>query len=309
MDKLRVRVIDRSVVSADVVRLVLAGEEIDRLPDWRAGAHIDLVLPTGDIRQYSLCGDPRDSAHYEIAVQRDAGSGSAYIHDVLRVGDVLEFGGPRNNFSLVPAERYRFIAGGIGITPFLPMIAKADALGIHWTMLYLGRDRARMAFADRLAQRSEEVTLHVSGEAGRVDLDPWIEPEAGTKFYACGPQRLLDALAERTRGWPAGTVRMERFVAAVQPPVRSDPFRVRLGNSGAMVEVRPDETIVDALRAIGVAVLTSCSRGVCGTCETGILSGRPDHRDALLTESERADAACLFPCVSRSIDDLLVLDL
>lgn len=299
---------------ADGVReLSLARPDRARLPDWTPGAHIDLVLPNGLTRQYSLCGDRWDAHTYRVAVLRepDGRGGSAYVHDDLAVGDLLGVGGPRNNFPLVPSAEYLFIAGGIGITPLLPMIRQAELLGIEWNLLYGGRRRASMAFLDELAAYGDRVHLVPEDESGRPDLPAWLgEPKTDVRVYCCGPGPLLAAVEAACAHWPKYALRTERFVAAEQPsPARGEPFEVELRRSGKTIEVTPDVTMLQAIRGAGVDVLTSCEQGTCGTCETVVLEGIPDHRDSLLSEHEREAADCMYVCVSRSRADRLVLDL
>ena len=301
----------RRDVAADVVELTLARPDGSRLPDWAPGAHIDVVLPTGLTRQYSLCGDRWDAASYRIAVQRepDGRGGSSWLHDDGVPGVTLGFGGPRNNFRLAPAEDHLFIAGGIGITPLLPMIRQADLLDLPWRLLYLGRRRDRLAYLDELTAHGDRVTVHCADELGRAELDAWRPSDPRTRVYACGPERLLDAVA----AWgavPGGFApRIERFSATTGETPPATTFDVVAARSGVTATVAEDESIVTALRRAGVDVITSCAQGVCGTCETDVLEGRPDHRDSLLDDAERAASRCLFPCVSRSRDPRLVLDL
>ena len=312
-------VVAAKTAAADgVVSLVLRRRDGSRLPDWTPGAHLDLVLPDGTTRQYSLHGDPREAAVYRIAILREQGGrgGSRYIHDELREGDTVGFGGPRNNFRLTPASAFAFVAGGIGITPILPMLRAASALGSPWRLLYLGRTRSRMAFRDELARYGDRVMIRPSDEHGATDIRSWLDSGADaramaeTKLYACGPTRLVETIAELGTERRPGWTRVERFAAAERgEPARTTPFDVEVAGSGRVIRVSPGVPITDALRSAGFDLLTSCSRGVCGTCETRIVAGAPDHRDSILDDAERADGACFFPCVSRSHSDRLVLAL
>lgn len=307
------RVTDRTTVAEGVLAVTLAAPGGGRLPDWTPGAHIDLVLPNGVTRQYSLCGDRWDAHHYRIAVLRepDGRGGSAFVHDDLAVGDVIGLGGPRNNFPLVPAERYLFVAGGIGITPLLPMIHQADMLGADWRLLYGGRRRASMAFLGELEAYGDRVQIAPQDEMGLLDLAAFLgEPRDDTRVYACGPAPLLTAVGTHTAGWTSHVVRTERFVARDdRAPARNTSFAVELARAGTTLIVRPGESIVDAARGAGVEILTSCRLGICGTCETAVLDGDPDHRDSLLDDSERQAGDRMFPCVSLSRGSRLVLDL
>ncbi|MFJ8813955.1 PDR/VanB family oxidoreductase [Amycolatopsis thermoflava] len=302
----------REARAEGVVALTLSRPDGGRLPDWTPGAHIDLVLPNGLTRQYSLCGDRWDAHSYRIGVLREPAGrgGSAYVHDRLRPGDRVGVGGPRNNFPLVPSGRYLFVAGGIGITPLLPMIHQADLLGTDWTLLYGGRRRASMAFTDELAAYGDRVHLVPEDEHGLLDLASWLgTPRPGTKVYCCGPAPLLAAVESACRDWPPFSLHVERFTAREQAPARDEPFEVELRRTGATVTVTPGISVLEAVRGAGVDVLSSCRQGTCGTCETGVLAGVPDHRDSILADHERAAGEVMFVCVSRSCTDRLVLDL
>jgi ferredoxin-NADP reductase len=302
----------RRQVAEDVVELTLARPDATRLPDWAPGAHIDIVLPDGTTRQYSLVGDRWDAHSFTIAVlrERDGRGGSEYIHTRLAEGDEVGFGGPRNNFRVSPAVGYLFIAGGIGITPIIPMIRQAELLGDPWRLIYLGRSRRRLAYLDELEAYGENVSIHAADERGRAVIDEWMPTsDALPLVYACGPERMLNAVDAWAGPLGRHRVRLERFTARADEGRPATAFEVEVASSGAVVTVARDESIVEALRRVDVDVITSCAQGVCGTCETGILRGVPDHRDSLLTEAERAESLCLFPCISRSISDRLVLDL
>jgi ferredoxin-NADP reductase len=304
----------KRVVAEGVVHLELRRPDRDRLPDWTAGAHIDVILPDGTTRQYSLLGDPHNPSLYEIAVLRepDGRGGSRYVHDELHEGDTVGFGGPRNNFRIAPSPRYRFIAGGIGITPILPMLRTAETFGSNWDLLYLGRDRATMPFLDELAEAyGQRIHAHTSAELGRADIAAWLggyDPE--TKAYACGPASLLTAFTDATASWRPGWSRTERFAAvAHEEPARTTSFEVQVLGSEQIIVVEPGTPVAGALRDAGFEILTSCSRGVCGTCETAVVAGEPDHRDSILDDTEREAGTCFFPCVSRSKSDRIVLAL
>ncbi|WP_257231533.1 PDR/VanB family oxidoreductase [Streptomyces sp. Rer75] len=301
-------------VAAGVVSLTLARPDGGRLPDWTPGSHIDLVLPEGTTRQYSLCGDRWDAHTYRIAVLREpAGRGcSAYVHDRLRPGDRVGVGGPRNHFPLVPSEKYLFIAGGIGITPLLPMVRQAELLGTVWRLLYGGRTRASMAFREELTDaHGERVHVVPQDELGLPDLAALLgTPRTDTKVYCCGPAPLLAAVEAACAAWPPYALRVERFTAAAQTgPVRGTTFEVELRRTGRTVTVTPEVSVLGAVRRAGADVLSSCEQGTCGTCLTPVLEGQPDHRDSVLTDQQRRANDCMFVCVSRSCGDRLVLDL
>jgi ferredoxin-NADP reductase len=260
-----------------------------------------------------LCGDPDDPQAYRLGILRDpAGSGaSLYVHDRLQEGDVVRVRGPRNNFPLVAAARYLFIAGGIGITPVLPMIAAAEAAGADWQLAYGGRERASMAFLDELEAYGDKVSVRPQDETGLLDLAALLgQPRPGTAVYCCGPEPLLAAVEEQCRTLPKGTLHVERFAPRpVTQPVLSEAFEVYLAQSDITLTVPPDRTILSVVEEAGVGVLSSCAEGTCGTCETPVLEGVPDHRDSVLDEQERAAGDCMMVCVSRACTPRLVLDL
>ena len=297
----------------DVVMVTLVDPEGRRLPDWDPGSHIDLVLSNGLTRQYSLCGDRWDAYSYRIGVLRELASrgGSSYVHEQLEPGHLVGVSAPRNNFPLVPSPRYLFVAGGIGITPILPMVHQADLLGADWQLLYGGRQRASMAFLDQLAGYGDRVRIHPQDELGLLPLKEYLgEPRDDIKIYCCGPGPLLGALEAVCAHWPRYALRTERFVAAEHgPAVHEGPFEVELARTGAIVTVPPEVSVLDAVYEAGIEVLSSCRQGTCGTCETTVLAGLPDHRDSLLDDDDRAAGDCMYICVSRSCTDRLVLDL
>src|SRR3954467_7466411 len=210
------RVTGKDLVAGDVLTLQLASPQGLRLRDWAPGAHIDLVLPNGMTRQYSLCGDRWDPFTYRVGVLREQSGrgGSAYVHDELQVGDLVGVGGPRNNFALVPSEQYLFVARGIGITPILPVGRQAELLGADWRLLYGGRRRGSMAFLGELERYGDRVVIRPQDEYGLLDLPGFLgEPRDGVRIYACGPGPLLAAVERVCDGWPPHTLRTERFVA------------------------------------------------------------------------------------------------
>ena len=299
--------------SDGVLSVTLADPEGGVLPAWTPGAHIDLEFP-GMVRQYSLCGDPADRFTYRVAVLReeDSRGGSAHIHDVLRPGDLVEVGGPRNHFALVPAQRYLFIAGGIGVTPLLPMIAAAEAEGAQWRLAYGGRSRATMAFLGDLARHGQKVSVVAEDEQGRLDLDALLgEAPEDTAIYCCGPGGLLDALQERCEAaGRAGSLHLERFQAKTRDidPSSERAFEVVCERSERTVRVPVGRSILDCLEEEGIGVPSACQDGICGSCEVKILEGTADHRDSLLSSADQEAGQTLMVCVSRSLTDRLVLD-
>ncbi|MCZ2822718.1 PDR/VanB family oxidoreductase [Modestobacter sp. VKM Ac-2977] len=316
---LRLQVARRTTGAEGVVVLELRDPTGADLPAWSPGAHIDLLLPGGLTRQYSLCGDPHDRAVWQIGVLREpeGRGGSALVHDQVQEGAEIDVRGPRNHFELVPAARYVFIAGGIGITPILPMAAAAEEAGATWEFHYGGRTRTSMAFLEALEALEEKtghglrVTLHPQDEVGLIDLDRILgTPQPDTRVYCCGPEPLLAAVEQRCADWPPGALHVERFAPKEQGErVLSGDFDVELTLSGATLTVPPDKSILQVVEEAGIPVLSSCQEGTCGTCETGVLEGTVDHRDSLLTPEEQAANDTMFICVSRAACPKLVLEL
>ncbi|MEU9283430.1 PDR/VanB family oxidoreductase [Streptomyces sp. NPDC048275] len=299
----------REFTADGVLALTLRHPLGEELPGWEPGAHVDVVLGPELERQYSLCGDPADRQAWRIAVLRepDGRGGSSYVHEKLDHGYTVRVRGPRNHFALAPAPRYRFVAGGIGITPILPMLAAAEAAGAEWTLLYGGRTRNSMAFTEELGRYGDRVTIAPQDESGLLDLDSVLTGvREGTLVYCCGPGALLDAVEERC---PTGLLRVERFQPKVQDTGADREFEVELARTGRTLTVPADVSVLDTVRAAGVEVLFSCTEGTCGTCETEIVEGTPDHRDSVLTEEERAAGETMLICVSRCRGKRLVLDL
>jgi ferredoxin-NADP reductase len=298
-------------VADDVVLLTLVAADGSELPAWTPGAHVDLLLGDGLVRQYSLCGNPAERDHYRVAVLRtpDSRGGSTAVH-ALGAGDRLRIRGPRNHFPLVSARRYLFVAGGIGITPILPMIEEADAAGVDWDLHYGGRTRESMAFCELLAKYGDRVHLVPQDERGLLDLDALLgAPSPGTLVYCCGPEPLLAAVEDRCRTWPSGSLHVERFAAKERADDGDDvAFEVVLQRSGLTVTVEPGVTVFDTMRNAGVSVLGSCLEGICGTCEQSVLEGEVDHRDSVLDDDEREANDCMMVCVSRARSPRLVLD-
>ncbi|SFW70635.1 PDR/VanB family oxidoreductase [Amycolatopsis australiensis] len=291
----------------DVVGVTLRAPDGRALPAWEPGAHIDLVLPGGFVRQYSLCGRPGDRPAYRIAVLREPGGrgGSAYVHDDLVAGQRVQVDGPRNHFALVDAKRYLFLAGGIGITPILPMLDRAAETGRDWQLVYGGRTRSAMAFTAELRRHGDRVTI----QEGLLDLPALLaEPRPDTAVYCCGPEPLLAAVEQHCAGWPADALHVERF-SPLADTGEHTAFEVELAGSGRVLRVPADRSILEVAEEAGVTVLSSCREGTCGTCETGVLAGTPDHRDSVLTAAERRDGDVMMICVSRSCTPKLVLDL
>ncbi|MBY6058744.1 MULTISPECIES: PDR/VanB family oxidoreductase [Leisingera] len=315
---LELRIVRREELAEDILGLTLERPDGGALPPWTPGAHIELALSQAGpdqadlIRHYSLWGDPADRSAYHIGVLREARGrgGSAFIHDCLNEGDVLRAGGPRNNFPFTPQGPVLFIAGGIGITPILPMVCEAAACGLDWRLVAAARTPSRLALADRLAEFDpSRVKCHFDSTEGPLDLDALLNGlPAGASVYACGPAGLLDALQAGAEGRP-WSLRVERFAAAAAAQVGDQAFDVICAKSGKRLHVPAEKSILETLRQAGVKVESSCKDGVCGTCETRILRGAADHRDVVLTPEERAEGAYMMICVSRACGTEIELDI
>jgi ferredoxin-NADP reductase len=295
-----------------VASLRFADPTGESLPAWEPGAHIDVQLGNGIERQYSLCsriGEPT----WRIAVLKEPVSrgGSSFIHDSIQEGDLIKVRGPRNHFTLVDAPDYLFIAGGIGVTPLMPMLATAQEAGATWRFYYGGRSRVSMAFLDKMADYG--VIPWPQDEQGLLPLADAIGacgPE--TAVYCCGPEPLISAVEQTcvAQGRPAPHV--ERFAAkAIDTSADhgDHEFTVVINSSGNEYQIPVDKTIVEVLQSAGERLLTSCAEGVCGTCETKVISGVIVHRDSLLTDEEKEEGVYMMPCVSRCAGDRLVLDI
>lgn len=304
---LRVDAIDRE--AEDVKSLTLTAPDGGQLPSWLPGAHLDVFLPSGRQRQYSLCGDPQDRHRYRIAVRRieDGGGGSREVHDALTVGELVHVRGPRNAFRLVAAASYVFVAGGIGITPILPMVRTAHRRGIPWRLIYTGRSRETMPFLDELAEfRTGTVEVRPDDEFGTPDVPGLLgSVTRGDAVYVCGPPPMLEAARRALTARGSGyELHSERFSAP--PVVGGKPFEVRLARSARTLTVGAEESVLAAVRKVVPEVAYSCQQGFCGSCKTKVLAGTVEHHGTLLLGGD-ADAAMLI-CVSRA-EDGLVLDL
>ena len=290
-----------------VVSLELVRPDGAPLSPFTPGAHLDIRLPDGGERQYSLCGDPVDHSRYRVAVREiEGGRVSRAVHR-LRPGALLQVGEPRNNFPLEPAARYLFIAGGIGITPLLPMMRAATA---PWTLLFCVRGAENAPFLTEARALGGEVIMHDSMAETRLDAAAHlVEVQAGTLVYCCGPQGLMEAVEAATAHWPAGSVRFEWFAARTQEFAAAGGFELVAAASGLTLSVPPEKTILAVLTEAGIEVARSCEQGVCGTCECRILEGQADHRDSILSAAERAENSVLMTCVSRAAGSRLVLDI
>lgn len=304
------------VISLRLTRI----ESDDPVPAWAPGDHIDVHVPDGTTRQYSLCGDPTDRSHWEIAVLREEGGrgGSTWIHDELRVGDRVLVTRPKNTFALEEAPFHALIAGGIGITPMMVMAEHLAREGRPFHLTYGGRTAQSMAFRPRLAALGEHVTFLAEDEQGRADLEAIVRelPEGGL-LYVCGPLALLQAVqaaAEVVHGPDQDLVRFELFSRDGLEPIvgqslDADHYELVLARSGHSLRLAPEDNILDKVLALGVDVENDCREGICGSCVTPILSGDVDHRDLVMTKKQHAAMTEMMICVSRPTCARLELDL
>lgn len=301
-----VTVLDKHLEADGIYRFVLGDPKGRPLPAWSAGSHVDLIAG-GFRRKYSLCGTSGDRSRLEVVILREAEGrgGSRHFCDDVQTGDVIQLAGPKNLFRLdESATRYILIAGGIGITPILAMADRLKALGKPYALHYAARARSQMALLTR-AQRDHggHLAIHVSGEGSRMDLPAMLAGvDAGTRVYACGPARLLDALDQLAESWPEGVLRYEHFSAegSLLDPAKEHAFEVELKDSGMTVPVAADQTLLQALQSAGIDVPCDCGEGLCGTCEVAVLEGDIDHRDKVLSKAERAGNTRMMACCSRA---------
>lgn len=309
-----VRIEAKTAVAQDVCALTLVAADGGALPAFTAGAHVDVHLPGGLIRQYSLSNDPAESHRYVLGVLLETQSrgGSRAVHELVP-GQTLQIGTPKNHFPLAAqARRSLLIAGGIGITPILAMARELASEGAAFEFHYAASSAERMAFrADiEASDWAEVVQFHVGHE--RLDVKQLLAAQTGdVHVYVCGPKRLIDAVTDAAQGlgWAAERVHREFFAGAEAPAsVQDRAFEIEL-RSGRVITVAADQTAAQALIAAGVPLLTSCEQGVCGTCLTRVIAGHPEHRDLYLTPDEQAANDQFLPCCSRALSDRLLLDL
>src|SRR3990167_945943 len=316
---LSVRVARKAVEATDICTFELVAVDGVALPSFSAGSHVDVHLPGGLTRQYSLCNDPTETHRYLIGVLRDPASrgGSEAMHQQVQEGQLLQISAPKNHFGLAhDARRSLLLAGGIGVTPILCMAERLAMTGADFAMHYCTRSRDRAAFLQRITASSyaSRVQLHFDDGAAEQKLDLVAllsDPQAGVHLYVCGPKGFMDAVLKtaREKGWPESQLHYEFFGADVTKSDSDAGFEVQLASSGRVIAVAKDQTVTQALSAAGVEVLTSCEQGVCGTCLTRVLSGLPDHKDMYLTPEEQAANDQFTPCCSRAKTARLVLDL
>jgi vanillate O-demethylase ferredoxin subunit len=316
---LAVRVARKIDEAQDICSFELVAVDGGPLPAFTAGAHVDVQLPGGISRSYSLCNDPQETQRYLLGVLRDPASrgGSRAMHDTVQEGDVLQISAPKNHFPLAPgAQRSLLLAGGIGVTPLLAMAEQLAHAQADFELHYCSRSAQRTAFRERLAASAfaDKVEFHFddAAPAQKFDLMQLLAaPQAGVHLYVCGPKGFMDAvlISARAQGWPAEQLHHEFFSAEVLTSDSDASFEIKLASSGRIVMVPKDKTVTQALAEAGVDILMSCEQGVCGTCLTRVLDGVPDHRDSYLTPEEQAANDQFLPCCSRAKTPQLVLDL
>lgn len=316
---LRVRVASRQVEAQDICSLELVPVEGTPLPAFTAGAHVDVHLPGGLVRQYSLCNRPGETHRYQIGVLRDASSrgGSQAVHDALHEGVMLDISAPRNLFALSDnAPHHLLLAGGIGITPLLAMAEHLSVLGGSFELHHCTRSRERTPFVPHITASSYAAKAQHHFDDGdaaqKLDIAATLaQAPAGTHLYVCGPQGFMDAVlnAGRAAGWPEERLHREYFAAAPVDHANEGGFELEIASTGRVIPVRADQTALAALLEAGLDIPMSCEQGVCGTCLTGLKAGTPDHRDQYLTPEEREACDQFLPCCSRAISARLVLDL
>ena len=312
---------DRTQVAKDIWCFKLVHPQGHALPDFKAGAHITVQTPAGQRRNYSLCNDPAETSYCEIGIklERSGRGGSQSMIDQVHVGDLLSVSLPKNDFELLdPDHEVIFIAGGIGVTPLLAMARQMSRLknkggAGHFRFYYCARDAEGAAFMPELQalQNAGEVSFHFDGGNPDAGLDFWplLEKPSQAHIYCCGPQGLMDAVKDMSGHWPQGRVHFESFGANAAQQASNSPFQVKLSQSQSVLQVAENESILEALRKAGRHVPSSCESGTCGSCKTGLVSGQVDHRDFVLTDSEKSNQ--IMVCVSRAChpNELIEIDL
>lgn len=311
-----VRVAERRQVAADVISVVLSPVDDVELPAWRPGAHIDLVLGDGLVRQYSLCGPRSDRERYVIATRiESAGRGGSRAVAELVADQQIQISHPRNHFELVDASGYLFIAGGIGITPLLPMIEQVSATGAPWRLVYGGRSRSSMPFVEELMARhggaglGAGIQVWTDDTTGPIDVRSALAEVKPTEaVYCCGPEPLMAAVEQSLAVELRDVLHVERFRPRPTGAVLDREFEIELASTGRTLRVPADRSILEVLEDAGVSVGFSCREGTCGTCETKVFSGAIDHRDSVLSPAEREAGDYMMLCVSRAAGVRLVID-
>ena len=318
MSQLTVKVVNKVQEAEEIVSLELASIDGKPLPSFSAGAHIDVYIRDGLIRQYSLLNDSAEQHRYVIGVLRDPESrgGSIAVHDEIKQGDTIQISSPKNHFELVQAKRTLLFAGGIGVTPILCMARRLSHIGADFEMHYNSRTPERMAFRDAIGKSpfADKVHFHFDNgdDSQKLDLAPLLaNPQPDTHLYVCGPTGYIDFVVNTAKqaGWPSDHVHLEYFGAAEVDTSGDTSFEVKIASTGQVFTIPPDKRITQVLDDEGVFIPVSCEEGVCGTCLTRVLEGTPDHRDLYLTDAEHEANDQFTPCCSRSKSPLLVLDI
>lgn len=313
-----VKIIKKYHETDDIVVLEFADVNNIALPKFFPGAHIDVHIRPGLVRQYSLCNSSWERNRYVIAVLKEPRSrgGSIALHEQLDVGDVISIGVPRNNFPLVSGRRYLLFAGGIGVTPIICMADELNKAGADFEMHYCTRSRIHTAFLERLLLGDYRERVYNYFDDSEFEWkDEFINllarPDLGTHLYVCGPKGFIDFIcaAAVENQWDDSNIHLEYFAAAKVGASPDQEFSVKIASTGQIIEVRSDETLVSALRRNNIKIDTLCEHGVCGSCIIGVLAGVPEHRDTVLTKAEKEKNDQLTPCCSRSITNELILDL
>jgi vanillate monooxygenase ferredoxin subunit len=314
---MKVLVKSKRIEADDIVSLALVSLEGETLPAFEAGAHIDLHLPNGLIRQYSLCNPPSETQRYLVAILKDPNSrgGSEAVHTLVNEGDEIEISVPRNLFPLnSEAKKTLLFAGGIGVTPILAMAETLHHAGKDFEMHYCARSQSRAAFVSRIqsANFADKVRCYFDDEKQSLNAKAVIGlPTAGTHIYVCGPSGFMSFVIDSatSQHWPAEQVHKEYFAAESVDKSHDSAFEVEIKSTGKVIPIRADQSVIEALEDEDIFLPVSCAEGICGTCITGILAGEPEHRDVFLTDVEKAANDKFTPCCSRSRSARLVLDL
>lgn len=318
MNTLSVKVAKKTEEAQDIVSFELESGDGQPLPGFSAGAHIDVHIREGLVRQYSLCNPPGENRRYRIGVLRDPNSrgGSVAIHDEVHAGDLLRISEPRNHFPLLPARHSILVAGGIGVTPLLSMAEHLAGTGASFEMHYCTRSRERTAFHDYIAASPFAGHVKFHFDAGvpdqRLDLACVLaRPASGVHLYVCGPNGFIEHVltAARSLGWAEGQLHVEYFKPHPQDVSGDDAFEIQIASTGEKYEIPPGQPITAVLASHGIDIPVSCEQGICGTCVTRVLQGTPDHRDIYFSDEEHARNDQLTPCCSRAKSRILVLDL
>jgi len=314
----RVRVQKKEHLSEDIISLILTSLDGDSLPPFSAGAHIDVALPNGMVRQYSLAKIASEPMAYEIAILRDSSSrgGSESAHRDIKEGSQLLIGAPRNHFPLINSARSLLFAGGIGITPIMAMAAELEGRWADFELHYCARSPERAAYMNYLQASGYKSRVHFHYDDGHAEqrldvLTVLGRGDPGTHLYACGPKGFIDFIVEsaRSRGWAQDNIHVEHFSGQIVSSSDDRTFVLCLSRSGITVPVPAGQSAAQALLDHGLEIPLSCEQGVCGSCLLRVLEGTPDHRDVFLSDSEKAENNCFTPCCSRAKTASLLIDL